>query len=87
MCKLGRFVFVLQDVNFIHEYNKNPLVLVTAKHSSGGSNALPECNGIVSWIEVNIYIVNTRILLKRGISFMKAILKYMFVLLQCLARK
>ena len=39
-------------MNFIHTYNKNPLVLVTAKHSSGGGNALPECNGIVSWIEV-----------------------------------
>ena len=74
-------------MNFIHTYNKNPLVLVTAKHSSGGGNALPECNGIVSWVEVKIYIVNRRILLKRGIRFMKTILKYNFVLLQWLARK
>ena len=34
-------------------------MLVTAKHSTSGANAGAECNGIVSWIEVqkNIYIV------------------------------
>ncbi|XP_044165460.1 uncharacterized protein LOC114965419 isoform X3 [Acropora millepora] len=54
--KSSNFAFC-EDVNFIHTYNKNPLVVVTAKHSSGGGNAQPECNGIVSWIE---YISTTR---------------------------
>ena len=47
-----------QDVNFVHTYNKNPIVLLTATHSGGGGNAPPECNGIASWIEVNIYYEN-----------------------------
>ncbi|XP_078382502.1 uncharacterized protein LOC144665191 isoform X2 [Oculina patagonica] len=40
-----------QDVNFIRSYSKFPIVILTAKHSSGGGNAAAECNGIVSWIE------------------------------------
>ena len=43
-----------QDVSFIRSYSKYPTVLLTAKHSSSGGNAAPECNGIVSWIEVQI---------------------------------
>ena len=48
----------MQEVNFVHTYNKNPIVLLTAQHSSGGGNTIPECNGIASWIEVNIYLEN-----------------------------
>ncbi|XP_015771384.1 PREDICTED: uncharacterized protein LOC107349712 [Acropora digitifera] len=53
-----------KDVSFVHTYSKTPIVLLTAKHSSGGGNALPECNGIASWIE---YISTTgfRICVKR----------------------
>ena len=59
-------MFVEHAVNFIHTCNKNPLVLVTAKHSSGEGNALPECNGIVSWIEVNIFITYYLTVILRG---------------------
>ena len=41
-------------MSFVRSYNKFPTVLLTAKHSSSGGNAAPECNGIVSWVEVNI---------------------------------
>ena len=44
----------LKDVNFTRTYNNSPTVILTAKHSSGGGNASPDCNGIVSWIEVKI---------------------------------
>ncbi|XP_074607109.1 uncharacterized protein LOC141860059 isoform X2 [Acropora palmata] len=48
--KSNNFAFC-QDVNFDRTYNANPIVLLTATHTSGGRNALPECNGIVGWIE------------------------------------
>ena len=41
-----------QDVNFVRNYSKSPTVLLTAKHFTSGGNVAPECNGIVSWIEV-----------------------------------
>jgi len=41
-----------QDVNFIHNYTKSPIIMVTATHSSSGGSVAAECNGIVSWIEV-----------------------------------
>ena len=47
------FFFHLKDVRFIRRYSKYPIVILTAKHSSRG-NGGPECNGIASWIEVQI---------------------------------
>lgn len=41
-----------QDVKFAWTYPKPPTVVITAKHSSSGANSGAECNGIVSWIEV-----------------------------------
>ncbi|XP_068705736.1 uncharacterized protein [Montipora foliosa] len=54
--KSNNFAFC-QDVNFTRTYNNYPTVIVTAKHSSGGGNTSPDCNGIVSWIE---FISNAR---------------------------
>ena len=48
------FLYLRQDVSFVRSYNNFPTVLLTAKHSSSGGNAAPECNGIVSWVEVHI---------------------------------
>lgn len=50
--RLIRTIHVFQDVNFIRSYTKYPTVLLTAKHTTSGGNAVPECNGIVTWIEV-----------------------------------
>jgi len=41
-----------QDVKFAWTYPKPPTLVITAKHSSSGANSGAECNGIVSWIEV-----------------------------------
>ena len=47
------FLFtVKQDVKFAWTYPKPPTVVITAKHSSSGANSAAECNGIVSWVEV-----------------------------------
>ncbi|XP_068736600.1 uncharacterized protein [Montipora capricornis] len=54
--KSNNFAFC-QVVNFTRTYNSYPTVILTAKHSSGGGNASPDCNGIVSWIE---FISNAR---------------------------
>ncbi|XP_068736603.1 uncharacterized protein [Montipora capricornis] len=54
--KSNNFAFC-QNVNFTRTYNNHPIVILTAKHSSGGGNASPDCNGIVSWIE---FISNAR---------------------------
>ncbi|XP_068726208.1 uncharacterized protein [Montipora capricornis] len=54
--KSDNFAFC-QDVNFTRTYNNYPTVILTAKHSSGGGNTSPDCNGIVSWIE---FISNAR---------------------------
>ncbi|XP_068736596.1 uncharacterized protein [Montipora capricornis] len=54
--KSNNFAFC-QDVSFTRTYNNYPTVILTAKHSSGGGNASPDCNGIVSWIE---FISNAR---------------------------
>ncbi|XP_068735147.1 uncharacterized protein [Montipora capricornis] len=54
--KSNNFAFC-QDVNFTRTYNNHPTVILTAKHSSGGGNTSPDCNGIVSWIE---FISNAR---------------------------
>ncbi|XP_068735671.1 uncharacterized protein [Montipora capricornis] len=48
--KSNNFAFC-QDVNFTRTYNNYPIVILSAKHSSGGGNTSPHCNGIVSWIE------------------------------------
>ncbi|KAM7430200.1 hypothetical protein ABFA07_019055 [Porites harrisoni] len=48
--KRNNFAFC-KDVSFVRSYNNFPTVLLTAKHSSSGGNAAPECNGIVSWVE------------------------------------
>lgn len=47
-----------QDVNFIHNYTKSPIVMVTATHSISRGSIAAECNGIVSWIEVILNDVN-----------------------------
>ena len=41
-----------QDVKFAWTYPKPPTLVITAKLSSSGANSGAECNGIVSWIEV-----------------------------------
>ena len=45
-------VLCLQAVSFVRSYNKPPKVLLTAKQSTSGENTAAECNGIISWIEV-----------------------------------
>ncbi|XP_068736598.1 uncharacterized protein [Montipora capricornis] len=60
--KSNNFAFC-QDVSFTRTYNNYPTVILTAKHSSGGGNASPDCNGIVNWIEF-ISIASFRICVK-----------------------
>ena len=45
-----------QDMEFTQNYTKPPIVLLTAKHStSGQDSAAAECNGIESWVEVELW--------------------------------
>ena len=42
----------LQDVRMTRNYTTAPTVLVTAAHSTAGSNVDPVHNGISAWVEV-----------------------------------
>ena len=51
-----------QDINFMRNYSKSLIVVLTATHSILEGNVRAECNGIVSWIEVILNEDNCEVL-------------------------